>query len=48
MPIDFVRLPAIAVIGMMFYNEPLDIFVLLGAVLIFGGNYLNIWHETRR
>ena len=47
-PIDFVRLPAIAVIGMMFYNEPLDIFVLIGAVLIFGGNYLNIWFETRR
>ena len=47
-PIDFVRLPAIAVVGMLFYNEPLDILVLLGAVLIFGGNYLNIWYETRR
>ncbi len=46
-PIDFVRLPVIAVIGMLFYNEPLDIYVFLGAALIFGGNYLNIWKETR-
>lgn len=46
-PIDFVRLPVIAVVGMMFYNEPLDIFVFLGAVVIFGGNYLNILNETR-
>ncbi|WP_127112204.1 DMT family transporter [Shimia sediminis] len=47
-PIDFIRLPAIAVIGMLFYNEPLDIFVIIGAVLIFGGNYYNILAETRR
>ena len=47
-PIDFVRLPAIAVVGTLFYNEPFDIFVLIGAVVIFSGNYLNIWHETRR
>ena len=47
-PIDFVRLPLIAVIGMAFYNEPLDIFVFLGAVLIFAGNYYNLLTETRR
>lgn len=47
-PIDFVRLPVIAVIGMLFYNEPLDSFVLIGAVVIFAGNYLNIWSETRQ
>lgn len=46
-PIDFIRLPAIAVIGMLLYNEPLDIFVFLGALLIFGGNYYNILAETR-
>ncbi|SHJ24897.1 Threonine/homoserine efflux transporter RhtA [Shimia gijangensis] len=46
-PIDFIRLPAIAVIGMLFYNEPLDMFVLLGAAVIFAGNYLNILSETR-
>ncbi|MDO6478227.1 DMT family transporter [Shimia thalassica] len=46
-PIDFVRLPVIAVIGALFYNEPLDIFVLIGAIIIFSGNYLNILNETR-
>lgn len=47
-PIDFVRLPLIAVIGMAFYNEPLDGFVFLGAALIFAGNYYNLLTETRR
>ncbi|WP_232824942.1 DMT family transporter [Primorskyibacter marinus] len=47
MPFDFLRLPLIALIGMLFYNEPLDIFVILGAVVIFGANYFNILSETR-
>ncbi len=47
MPIDFVRLPAIALIGMSFYAEPLDLYVILGAVIIFGANYYNILRETR-
>lgn len=47
MPIDFVRLPLIAVVGALFYNEPIDAFVVLGAALIFGGNYLNILTESR-
>ncbi|MFD1196172.1 DMT family transporter [Seohaeicola saemankumensis] len=47
-PIDFTRLPVIAVVGMVLYNEPLDLFVFAGALVIFAGNYLNIWHETRR
>ncbi|NDV00642.1 DMT family transporter [Pseudoroseicyclus tamaricis] len=42
MPIDFARLPLIAVVGAIFYAEPLDIFVFLGAALIFAGNYINI------
>ena len=46
-PIDFVRLPVIAVIGMLAYGEALDLWVLLGAGIIFSGNYLNIWSETR-
>ncbi|KPP87763.1 MAG: Permeases of the drug/metabolite transporter (DMT) superfamily [Rhodobacteraceae bacterium HLUCCO07] len=46
-PIDFTRLPVIAVLGMLLYQEPLDLFVLLGAAVIFGGNYLNIWTESR-
>ncbi len=42
MPMDFARLPAIAVVGMLFYDEPLAWGVLLGAALIFAGNYVNI------
>ncbi|WP_323782013.1 DMT family transporter [Thalassovita sp.] len=48
MPIDFTRLPIIAVVGMLFYGEMIDIWVVVGALVIFAGNYLNIWGETRR
>ena len=47
-PIDFVRLPAIAVVGMLLYAEALDVWVFVGAAIIFAGNYLNIWFETRK
>ncbi|WP_299959116.1 DMT family transporter [uncultured Roseobacter sp.] len=47
-PIDFIRLPAIAIIGMLLYNESVDVWVFLGAAIIFAGNYLNIWVETRQ
>lgn len=47
MPVDFVRLPAIALIGMLLYSEPLDGLVFLGAAIIFGANYLNILHQAR-
>lgn len=48
MPIDFVRLPLIAVVGMLLYAEPLDPWVFLGAVVIFSANYLNIRAEVPR
>jgi drug/metabolite transporter (DMT)-like permease len=47
MPIDFTRLPVIAIVGMLVYAEPLDPLVLVGALVIFGANYGNIWYETR-
>lgn len=47
-PIDFARLPIIAIVAMLFYGEALDIWVFVGAVIIFAGNYFNIWHETRK
>lgn len=47
-PIDFIRLPVIAVIGMLVYGEVVDIWVFVGAVIIFAGNYINIVAETRR
>ena len=48
MPIDFARLPTIAVVGMLLYNEPIDLFVFVGAALIFGANYINILSQTRK
>lgn len=47
-PLDFVRLPVIAIVGMVLYQEALDIWVLIGALVIFGGNYLNILSQTRK
>lgn len=47
-PIDFARLPVIAAVGMLFYAEPLDPYVLLGAAIIFFGNWANIRAETRK
>ncbi|MBT5002554.1 MAG: DMT family transporter [Tateyamaria sp.] len=46
-PIDFIRLPTIAVIAMLVYGELIDVWVFIGAVLIFAGNYFNIWVETK-
>ena len=46
-PIDFVRLPVIALIGMAFYDEPLSIAVFAGAALIFGANYMNVMSAQR-
>ena len=47
-PIDFIRLPTIAIVGMLLYRESIDVWVFVGAAVIFAGNYLNIWFETRR
>ncbi len=47
-PIDFARLPAVAIVGMLLYAEQLDAWVFVGAAVIFGANYLNILSETRK
>ncbi len=47
-PIDFARLPLVAVLGMVIFQEPLDPWVFVGAILIFGANYANILSETRK
>lgn len=47
-PIDFARLPFIAVVAMLLYDEPLEIWVFVGAAIIFSANYFNIWYETRK
>ncbi len=42
MPVDFARLPLIALIGMLFYGESLDFYVVVGSILIFIANYINL------
>ena len=42
MPIDFTRLPVIALIGWAFYGEGLDWLFVVGALMILGGNIINL------
>jgi len=41
-PFDFFRLPLIAVVAWFLYNEALDPFVFIGAMIIVCGNVLNV------
>ncbi len=47
MPMDFARLPVIAILAALIYAEPLDPWVLLGGAVIFAANYANIRAENR-
>ena len=47
-PLDFLRIPLIALIGWMFYGEGIDVFVFLGAGLIICGVLWNLRAESRR
>jgi drug/metabolite transporter (DMT)-like permease len=47
-PLDFMRIPLIAVVGWAFYGESLDIFVLLGALIIVSGVIWNLRSEVAR
>jgi drug/metabolite transporter (DMT)-like permease len=47
-PMEYFRLPVMAVLGMWLYDEPLRATVLVGAALIIGGNLVNLRAETRR
>jgi drug/metabolite transporter (DMT)-like permease len=47
-PLDFMRIPLIAVVGWALYSEPLDIFVLLGALIIVIGVLWNLRAESIR
>jgi drug/metabolite transporter (DMT)-like permease len=46
--LDFLRLPLIAFIGWWFFAESLDVFVFIGAVVIFSGIVWNLLAETAR
>jgi drug/metabolite transporter (DMT)-like permease len=47
-PIDFLRIPLIAVVGWAFFNESLDFFVFLGAAIIIVGVLWNLYAEANR
>ncbi len=47
-PMEFARLPLIAVVGMLLYGEPLELAVFAGAALVLAGNLINIRAASRR
>jgi drug/metabolite transporter (DMT)-like permease len=47
-PLDFLRLPLIALVGWVVYGEAIDIFVFAGAGLIICGVLWNLHAEMRR
>lgn len=47
-PVDFFRLPLIAVVGAVFYAEPFDPWVIGGAAMIIAGVWYSIARESRR
>ncbi len=46
-PMDFLRLPLIALVGVLFYQERLDGLVLVGGAVMLWGNLINIRAERR-
>jgi drug/metabolite transporter (DMT)-like permease len=46
-PIDFLRLPLIALIGALVYGEPLELATFIGAAVIFAGTYYSLARESR-
>ncbi|MGB0634599.1 MAG: DMT family transporter [Paracoccaceae bacterium] len=46
-PMDFVRLPLATGVGVLFYNEPIQLLVFVGAAIILGANFLNIISEKQ-
>ncbi|WP_348645490.1 DMT family transporter [Jannaschia sp. S6380] len=48
MPVDFARLPLIAVIGALFYAEPLEPLTLIGGAIVFAAAWANLRLATRQ
>ena len=46
-PMDFLRLPLIALVGLALYDEPLLMPVMAGSACILAANGLNLWAERR-
>jgi drug/metabolite transporter (DMT)-like permease len=46
-PMDFLRIPLLAVVGVLVYAEPLHTIAILGTALVLAGNVVNFWGERR-
>jgi drug/metabolite transporter (DMT)-like permease len=46
-PMDFLRIPLIAVVGFLVFGEAIDGWVIVGAAVIFAGLYYNVRREHR-
>lgn len=42
MPLDFARLPVVALVGVLVYGEPLGMALVVGAAVIFVANWINL------
>jgi drug/metabolite transporter (DMT)-like permease len=47
-PIDFLRLPLIMIVGVVLYNENIEWYVFLGAIIMLIGNIVNIKFEPKK
>ncbi len=47
-PMEFIRLPMMAVVGMLLYQEPIVFAVFLGGAIILAGNIVNVRAEQSR
>jgi drug/metabolite transporter (DMT)-like permease len=47
MPMDFLRLPLIALLGVVLYGESVDLWLLIGALVMLFGNSLT-WQRRAR
>jgi drug/metabolite transporter (DMT)-like permease len=47
-PMDFLRLPVVAILGAVLYGEPLEAAVFIGGAVILSGNLMNVRAEHRK
>jgi len=47
-PMEFIRLPIMALVGMLLYEEPIVLAVFIGGAIILAGNLINVRAEQRR
>jgi drug/metabolite transporter (DMT)-like permease len=46
-PIDLLRLPTTALVAFILYRESVGVWVWIGAAMVFGANYYNVWLASR-